>query len=151
MNNVQQLFLKTAYPLLKVYWFLLRPRTVGVRCLITNGNTILLIRHSYGSKRWSVPGGGVKSQESLAATAKREVFEEVGIEVSSIKNVGHIFHNAEYKKDTVWIFHTEVSSPECKIDNVEIVNAQWFPMDDLPKNSSQLLQQFLSLYHLKKL
>ena len=151
MNSVKKLFLKTAYPLLKVYWFLLRPSTIGVRCLITNGNNILLIQHSYGSSRWSVPGGGVKAQESFASAAKREVFEEVGIMVSGIKNVGRFFYDEEYKKDTIWIFHTEVSSIDCKIDNVEIANAQWFPMDDLPKNSSQLLQQFLSLYHLKKL
>jgi 8-oxo-dGTP pyrophosphatase MutT (NUDIX family) len=151
MNSVQQLFLKTAYPLLKVYWFLLRPNTIGVRCLITSGNNILLIQHSYGSSRWSVPGGGIKSSESLADAAKREVFEEVGIRISAVKNIGEVFYDAEYKKDPIWIFHTEVMSDDFKIDGLEIMNAQWFPMDDLPENSSQLLQQFLSLYHLKKL
>jgi ADP-ribose pyrophosphatase YjhB (NUDIX family) len=151
MRIGKRLFLKSAYPLLKVYWFLFRPKTEGVRCLITKGNKILLIQHSYGSSRWSVPGGGVKAKESLASAASREVFEEVGIKISSIKNLGHIFHDAEYKKDTVWIFHTEVMSDDFKIDELEIINAQWFSLNNLPENSSQHLRKFLSFYRKEKL
>jgi len=149
MKGVQKLFLKTAYHLLKVYWFLLRPKTTGVRCLITNDNQVLLIQHSYGPSNWSVPGGGVKSSESFVAAAKREVFEEVGIEASCVKKLGQVFYDAEYKKDTIWIFHAEVTSDDFKIDDLEIVNAQWFPLEDVPKNSSPLLKQFLALYYLK--
>lgn len=149
MNAVKKLFLRFAYPLLLVYWFVLRPETTGVRCLITNGQRVLLIQHSYGPRSWSVPGGGVKSQESFLDAAKRETFEEVGITVSNMENLGQVFYDKERKKDTIWIFHTEVISTDFTIDNVEIINAQWFPFDELPLDSSPLLKQFLSLYHLK--
>ena len=146
MRKAQKLFLKTAYPFLRVYWFLLRPKTTGVRCLITHGDNILLIQHSYGSSRWSVPGGGVKSSESLEEAVKREVFEEVGIRTSVVKKQGQVFYDAEYKKDTIWVFQTEVISYEYQIDDIEIINAQWFPLNKLPNESSHLLRQFLTLH-----
>jgi|AntRauTorckE6833_2_1112554.scaffolds.fasta_scaffold34171_2 ADP-ribose pyrophosphatase YjhB (NUDIX family) len=146
MKYIKQRLLKTAYPLLKIYWFFFQPQTTGVRCLITHENQILLIQHSYGSSDWSVPGGGVKKQETLADAAKREIAEEVGITASDIKNVDRIFSDGEHKQDTVWIFHTEVATADFQIDDFEIMNAQWFPLDNLPPNSSPLLQQFVSLY-----
>ena len=36
------------YPFAKIYWFIFRPKTFGVKCLIKCGNEILMIRHTYG-------------------------------------------------------------------------------------------------------
>jgi len=149
MNACKRLLFKIGYVLIKIYWFIFRPRTQGVRCILTKNGSILLIQHSYGSNRWSIPGGGIKRSESPAEAAKREIAEEVGIAVSGVNNLGYVFYDAEYKKDTIWVFQAEVSSDEFNIDGLEISNAQWFPIDSLPKNSSGLLPRFISLYLLQ--
>jgi len=113
--------------------------------LIIKDSEILLIQHSYGSSYWTVPGGGVKTNESLPEAAKREVLGEVGIVVKNINKLGSVFYDEEYKKDTIWVFRTDVESSEVKIDELEIVEAKWFPIYNLPEDSSKLLRQYLAL------
>src|SRR3954468_15540216 len=55
--------------------------TVGAMCLIERSDgRVLLIRHLY-RRRWGVPGGLLQRQESATDAARREVFEEVGLDV----------------------------------------------------------------------
>ena len=58
---------RLAYGLLRVWWFIRRPQVAGVKCLLTHGNEVLLVRHTYGPDVWDLPGGGVKSGESPGA------------------------------------------------------------------------------------
>ena len=146
MRKTKRFILKVGYSLLKLYWFLFRPKTQGVRCLIIKDNSILLIQHSYGSSNWTVPGGGTKTGESIAESAKREISEEVGITVSELTKLGCVQYDEEYKKDSIYVFLTTVASEAFTIDELEISSAQWFPLDSLPDNSSKLLERFLFLY-----
>jgi len=66
---------KIGYPIAKIYWFFRRPTTAGVRCIITCGNQILLIKHTYGSSLLTTVGGGVKPGESLEQAVVREISE----------------------------------------------------------------------------
>ena len=145
MKRLTRLLLNCAYPLLQVYWFLCRPSTTGVRCLLIKDEHILLIRHSYGSQNWTVPGGGVKAGESPVESAKREMFEEVGITLSHFLELGNIYFTHEYKKDTVWVFAASPTDYSFTIDETEIVQAQWFLLSELPSDSSSLLPRFLQL------
>src|SRR6478752_1727584 len=55
--------------------------TVGAMCFIEREDgQVLLVRHAY-RKRWGVPGGLLKRGEEAADGARREVFEEVGLEI----------------------------------------------------------------------
>jgi ADP-ribose pyrophosphatase YjhB (NUDIX family) len=71
---------KFAYPFLKIYWFIFRPKTQGVQCLILSGDQLLLIRHTYGHSAWTLSGGGIKKGETKEEAVKREVKEELGLE-----------------------------------------------------------------------
>ncbi len=51
-----------------------------VRVLIAKDNKILLVKSSYGSQRWSLPGGGVDRGESCMSAASRELAEETGLD-----------------------------------------------------------------------
>ncbi len=132
-------------PLVKIYWFIFRPQSIGVKCIIQHNGKILLIKNSYGHKFWTLPGGGIKRKESLEETVKREVKEEVGINVGEIKKCGHLFYDGEYKKNTVWVFKAVVNDMTFTINNYEINEAQWFKINELPTKKSFLLEKYLDI------
>jgi len=51
---------------------------------IENGQgAVLLVRQTAGHKLWTLPGGKVKTNESLESALKREVREETGLSVKA--------------------------------------------------------------------
>ena len=58
---------RLAYALLCVYWFVRRPECHGVKCVLTDGALVLLVRHTYGPPLWDLPGGAIKSGGGAAA------------------------------------------------------------------------------------
>lgn len=59
-------------------------KRVGASALIFNGRgDILLVKSSY-KPYWSLPGGIVEENEAPSAACVREVFEEVGLQVSEM-------------------------------------------------------------------
>jgi ADP-ribose pyrophosphatase YjhB (NUDIX family) len=56
--------------------------TIGVFASVfdTSGR-ILLVRHGYGSRQWSTPGGRVEAGESPVTALLREVNEEIACEI----------------------------------------------------------------------
>jgi len=132
-------------PLAKLYWFVFRPKTTGVKCVLRYGDKILLIKNSYGLKLWTLPGGGVKRNESVRDAVIREVREEVGITIKDLRECGSLFYDGNYKRNTIWVFATQVFSGQFEIDDLEVEEAKWFLQDKLPQNKSHLLKQFLAL------
>jgi 8-oxo-dGTP pyrophosphatase MutT (NUDIX family) len=92
---------KFAYQCLKIYWFIFRPKTQGVTCLILSGDELLLVRHTYGRSAWTLSGGGFKRNETKEEAVKREVQEELGFIIAP-EYIGEFTHNSEYKIDTVF-------------------------------------------------
>ena len=99
---------KLAYIILRLYWYVFRPTTSGVLCLIECENRYLLIKNTYGTNNWKLPGGGIKKNENHLDAVKREVYEELLIKLSVVNLIGSIISKEEYKTDTVYIFHTIV-------------------------------------------
>jgi ADP-ribose pyrophosphatase YjhB (NUDIX family) len=56
---------------------------VGVGAVIFDGASVLLAKRGQepGKGTWSLPGGAVELGEKVADALKREVFEEIGIEI----------------------------------------------------------------------
>ncbi len=50
----------------------------------------LLLVRGRGSRRWSLPGGGLKKNETPLAAGIREVWEETGLTCQSVK---YLFHH----------------------------------------------------------
>src|SRR6516162_8210467 len=61
--RLRRLAYRLAYRILQVVWFVWRPRMRGVKCLVTCRDRVLLVRHTYGSRAWDVPGGAMKRGE----------------------------------------------------------------------------------------
>jgi 8-oxo-dGTP diphosphatase len=143
MKSLIRLTYKLGYPLAKCWWFIRRPRTKGVRCIITHGDNVLLIRHTYGSNHWTVPGGGIKPGESPYEAVLREVQEEVGLQVPTATPLEQIYNTDEWKRDTTHFFTATTNQTEVHIDHTEIGEAQWFSLHKLPENTPQILLRFL--------
>ena len=145
MKKYLPLIYKLGYPVFKIYWFFRRPKTQGVRCIVMHDNKILLIKHTYGNPLLTTVGGGIKRNETSKQAAVREAKEEVGLTIENIREVGTIFHEKEFKKDTIHVFLAKVTSEEIQIDGTEIAEAGWYEKNYLPRNTSPLFKEFLNL------
>ena len=136
---------KLVHPLLRTYWFIFRPRTRGVKCIIQNDGKILMIRNTYGHKLWTFPGGGIDLGETTEQAVKREVMEEVGVEVNDLLRIGEFTTKAEYKRDVVTVFVARSKNGQFKIDEKEILEAGWFSPDNLP-TISEYAKKVISMW-----
>lgn len=143
---MKPLLYKIAYKILKIYWFIFRPKTQGVKCLIIKNNgDILLIKNSYGNKSWNLPGGGIKKNETFVEAVKREVKEELRIDITPYY-IGKFTQDLEYKKDTVHCFFTHTEY--LYIDSgSEIKDFKFFDKNNLPKKCSQSVHKVLDMYY----
>jgi ADP-ribose pyrophosphatase YjhB (NUDIX family) len=134
------------YPFLQLYWFLVRPKTFGVQCIIHHQGAILLIRNTYGRKQWTFPGGGIARGETAEAAIRREVLEEVGLHLHNLQNIGAFESTAAYKRDHVVVFAGVPQDRQVTIDKAEILEARWFYPKDLPTVSASV-EPILAMWH----
>ena len=120
------------YPWLKLYWFLVRPKTFGVQCVIQHGDAVLLVRNTYGRQQWTFPGGRIARRESAEDAIRREVREEVGLHLPQLQHLGAFDATIDYKRDHVAVFVGVASDRRVTLDPAEILEARWFPPQDLP-------------------
>ncbi len=124
-----------AYRLMKSYWAIRKPETHGALVSIWHQGKILLVRTSYHGY-FSLPGGYLKSKETAIQAAIRELKEETGLETTpeELELVVDSRNKWEYRRDHVTIFSLEVSEkPHIKIDNREIVSAEFYPPEEVKK------------------
>ena len=105
----------------------------GVDVAIMNEGKILLTQRE-DFEVWCLPGGLVEKGESLVQTARREVLEETGLEVSIERLVGIYsmpgWSNGGSHEIT---FAGRPSGGELRPDPHEVLAAGWFGPDDLPE------------------
>jgi ADP-ribose pyrophosphatase YjhB (NUDIX family) len=111
---------------------LVRPKTFGVQCVIQQGDAMLLVRNTYGRKHWSFPGGRIATGESSEAAIRREVREEVGLPLQQLQHLGVFEATIDYKRDHVTVFAGIAPDRQLTLDPGEILEARWFPLQDLP-------------------
>jgi len=98
---------------------------------ITRGDTILLARNARAATPfYSVLAGFVEAGESLEATVRREVREEVGIEVTDIEYFGS--QPWPFPNSLMLGFRAKWAANEIAVDRDELAEAAWFKADALP-------------------
>ena len=121
-------------------------RVKSVKVVITRGNRLLMIRHTYGSQRWSFPGGGVKSGENTVAAAHREIREELGINLVKMEFLGVCEPPQKLRRDQISVYRAEAVHGRLVLQRSEIKEARWVGPNLLPKRLSPTARVVLRLY-----
>ncbi|MBT5029747.1 NUDIX domain-containing protein [archaeon] len=117
---------------------------IGVGCgahIINENNQILLIKRNKNCRNkanhWSIPGGGINFFEKIDEALKREIKEELGIDIQIIQLIS-ITDDIIKEENQHWI------SPQflCKIIKGTPINLEphkceeirWFDLDKIPEN-----------------
>lgn len=136
--RIRARILKLAYPLVRVVWAVWNPYMRTIRVVVRHGDDVLLIRHTYGTQAWGVPGGGMKKDEDPVEAAIRETREETGLEIADATLIpGNPFTQVPHDRGELWVVAGTAATREYQIDGVEIAEAQWFATDSLPDDMLQ--------------
>lgn len=119
---------------LRHYWRRWRKTPIaGVSVIVTNlSGDVLLLKHSYGPAVWSLPGGGLARGEDPLDAARREVREELGVELARIEAIGTLEEVLSGSPHTAHIF-AAVCDRQPQPDRREVVEARFFPSHSLPE------------------
>jgi 8-oxo-dGTP pyrophosphatase MutT (NUDIX family) len=116
----------------------------GVKCVLTDGDRVLLVRHTYGSRQWDLPGGGRHRGERSIDAARREMHEELGLEIDDWRALGRLRARIERHRQTIDIYGAELSSPTLRLDLGELQIAAWFERDRLPPDTARFVDPILT-------
>ena len=111
--------------------------SVGAICLIERDNELLLVRQAYRS-HWGAPGGLLKWGEEALAGMRREVVEEIGIDVEVMGEPTVVVAPDPQRVDIVFRARPSVGAAEPHPRSPEIIDVRWFPLDDLPELQEEL-------------
>lgn len=104
----------------------------SVIVLVTRGDECLLARSPrFEPGMYSTLAGFLEAGESAEHAIRREIREEVGIEVCNPKYFAT--QSWPFKHSLMMGYFAEWAGGEIQVDGVEIVDAQWFSPDDLPE------------------
>jgi 8-oxo-dGTP diphosphatase len=112
------------------------------------GSGRLLLLRQPPDRGWNLPAGLLKHHERPAAGAARELFEESGIRVDPddlSPGVPNAIVHTIGVVDTVWFAEVPASTTPLAVDGGEVLEAAWFPIDELPKltvNTAALLGRY---------
>lgn len=126
--------------------------------LMRNGKVLFGKRHDdpikadsalRGEGTWTLPGGKLDYGESFEEGARREIAEETGIELHSVKVIAVNNDKNEYAHFvTIGMVSDDFSGEAAVMEPDEIVEWKWFPLDDLPSPlyfpSAKLLENYRS-------
>jgi len=94
---------------------------------------VLLLKHVFRpGSGWGIPGGFIDADEQPEAALRRELQEEVGLELSSVKIA---FARTFLHRQVELIFHCQPNG-EANPRGLEVKTAAWFPPDALPEELS---------------
>lgn len=114
------------FRIMRCWWFLRRPPHRGALIAVWVGDRVLVQHLSY-RVHLNLPGGGVHAGEAPIAAARRELMEEMGLDLpESALRVGWEGEAMwDFRHDHVTIFEAELDSvPELAIDGREVVEAR---------------------------
>ncbi len=107
-----------------------------VICLAINeDNEIALIRQTYATTRFVCVAGFIAHGETAENTVVREIGEEIGLEVQSVRYVGSYYYE---KNDNLMLgFAARVKKAPFRLSENEVETAQWFDINSAERELSK--------------
>ncbi len=97
----------------------------GVIGIISRGSSYLLIRRAAGIARggcWCFPGGHIERDERSYQAVKRELFEELGIDILPIQRLGSVRVDSRY---VLAVWRVQHTGGAFRIAESEIAETRW--------------------------
>jgi ADP-ribose pyrophosphatase YjhB (NUDIX family) len=121
--------------------------SVGAMCVIERADgRVLLVRHLY-RKRWGLPGGLLQRHETPPDAARREVREEVGLDILLVGEPA-VNVDAEPRRIDIVFRARPVDDNDAdrvRPSSVEVLEARWFLLTELPELQFETAQAIQTL------
>jgi 8-oxo-dGTP diphosphatase len=121
--------------------------TVGAACVIERDDgAILLVRLVY-REAWGLPGGLVKRREDIATCGRREVKEEIGLDVELTSQPAVVVDSRPQRVDVVFRARPApgVDPATARPVSAEIREVRWFPADEMPRLQHEAVTALMAL------
>ena len=118
-----------------------RAMTLGVKAFVTDGERVLLVRHTYVTG-WHLPGGGVERRETVWSAVEKEVREETNVRLDGRPELFGVYLNGTTSRfDHIALFVCRNWREPAPFEpNAEIAECRWFGVDDLPDGTTKATQ-----------
>ena len=106
----------------------------AIAVIVNGDNKILLLKRSktapWMPEKWGLVGGAIEKGETPQAAVKREILEEVGLEIDKFVKTFSIQRNPE-SIETVFACRFEGDTSEIELDTTENTNYGWYDLDEM--------------------
>lgn len=143
--GAQRLAYRAAFQVMRVWWFVVRPHTHGVKLIVWKGDEVLFVRHTYGDRlTWELPGGGRRRGEAPEAAATREAREELGLELGDWAGVG-VVDDRRHATAHLTCLATRYDGSPLRLSRAELSEAAWHRPSDPPQPLGRHAAQAIAL------
>ncbi len=112
----------------------------GAAVIVTDANRRVLLMQRADTGGWGLPGGFMEPGESLEETARREVMEEVGLELDELTLMGVFsgpeqyfrYPNGDQVFNVTTVYTARARGWALQLDPEEVTTARLFSVHDLP-------------------
>jgi 8-oxo-dGTP pyrophosphatase MutT (NUDIX family) len=127
----------------------------GAAVLIFDEQNRLLLQHRTDNQQWGLIGGSMEIGESLEETARREAFEETGLELTELEwfslfsgqELIYEYPNRDVIVNVVAVYTSRQFRGQLKISDDEALELCFFKLKELPKYLSPpdrpVIEQYL--------
>jgi 8-oxo-dGTP pyrophosphatase MutT (NUDIX family) len=143
-DQLLRFLLTIAHRLLRLNWFVRRPRTFGAHALaLTPERKLVMVKVRYATG-WRLPGGGQNPGESAQQAVLRELREEIGLTAhGQVRLACELEQSVDHKRDLASLLVIEDVTYSPRRWSLEIERVEEFELDALPQDVSLVSRRWI--------
>jgi ADP-ribose pyrophosphatase YjhB (NUDIX family) len=136
---------RVGYLVLRPWWFVTRPHTLGVKVVVRCGEQVLVVRHTYARRdQWDIPGGFLHPGEDPEPALRRELAEELGVEPVGVLPIAAVASRVDRKRERLFVYAADVARTEIHPSVAEIAEARWVDRGALPEATMRSARRMIA-------